>query len=197
MEEQHPEKNPIETHAVDKATSISLALDDYEDLFSDFDPRPYSERSLSEDFLHELKRAAMSKEEKGLSLVMLLPKERHSAAHEHLILERLKGHFRHHHRLLEEKRKEVTKTGAWMVGLGIVFMFLATYMLVELKQNLWTAFIVVLLEPAGWFTFWEGLNLIVFRSKDVAPDLGFYRKMSGAKVSFVAVVPTPPPGTAK
>ena len=197
MEESHVEKTSSESHAIDKATSISLALDDYEDLFSDFDPRPYSERSLSEDFLHELKRAAMSKEEKGLSLVMLLPKERHNAAHEHTILERLKSHFRHHHRLLEEKRKEVTKTGTWMVGLGIVFMFLATYLLVEIKQTIWTAFIVVLLEPAGWFTFWEGLNLIVFRSKDVAPDLSFYRKMSGAKVTFVAVAPTPPPGTAK
>lgn len=197
MDDLSFEKIIGETHATDKASFISLALDDYEDLFSDFDPRPYSERSVSEDFLHELKRAAMSKEEKGLSLLMLLPKERHNAAHEHIILERLKSHFRHHHRLLEEKRKEVTKTGAWMVGLGIVFMFLATYMLVELKQNLWTAFIVVLLEPAGWFTFWEGLNLIVFRSKDVAPDLSFYRKMSGAKVSFLAVAPTPPPGAGK
>src|SRR5579883_721342 len=133
MDDPHIEKKPTEAHAVDKATSISLALDEYEDLFSDFDPRPYSERSLSEDFLHELKRAAMSKEEKGLSLFLLLPKDKHNAAHEHIILERLRGHFRHHHRLLEEKRKDVAKTGAWMFALGVVFMFLATYLLVELK----------------------------------------------------------------
>lgn len=196
MEEPTLDKTLSGFPGVPKATSISLALDDYEDLFSDFDPRPYSERSVSEDFLHELKRAAMSKEEKGLSLVMLLPKERRNAAHEHIILERLKSHFRHHHRLLEEERKKVTKTGAWMVALGIVFMFLATYLLVEFKQNLWTAFVVVLLEPAGWFTFWEGLNLIVFRSKDVAPDLLFYRKMSGAKIAFVPI-PHPAPGAPK
>ncbi|HJT25680.1 MAG TPA: hypothetical protein VJ873_13980, partial [bacterium] len=190
MEDLSHEITSLESHPVDKASFISLALDDYEDLFSDFDPRPYSERSLSEDFLHELKRAAMSKEEKGLSLLLLIPKERHNAAHEHTILERLKNHFRHHHRLLEEQRKKVTKTGARMVALGVAFMFLATYLLVEIKQNLWTAFIVVLLEPAGWFTFWEGLNFIVFRAKDVAPELSFYRKMSGAKVSFMVMAPT-------
>ncbi|MBI2151367.1 hypothetical protein HYU21_01420, partial [Candidatus Woesearchaeota archaeon] len=31
--------------------NISLVLDSYDDIFSDFDPRDYSEKALSEDFL--------------------------------------------------------------------------------------------------------------------------------------------------
>ena len=34
---------------------ISLWLDDYDDLFSDFDSRNYLKRRVSEDFLEELK----------------------------------------------------------------------------------------------------------------------------------------------
>ena len=31
--------------------NISLVLDSYDDLFSDFDPRDYSQKALSDDFL--------------------------------------------------------------------------------------------------------------------------------------------------
>ena len=37
-------------------TQISLWLDDYADIFSDFDPRPFSQRALSDDFLNEAKK---------------------------------------------------------------------------------------------------------------------------------------------
>ncbi len=197
MPEQSPDKDGSEFPGAAKATSISLALEDYEDIFSDFDPRPYSERSLSEDFLYELQRAAFNKEESGLVVTLLLPKEERNAAQEKVILERLKSHFRRLHRRLEDKRKGEVKTGAWMVALGVAFMFLATYILYEIKQTLWTAFIVVLLEPAGWFMFWEGSSLILFKAKEVAPELTFYRKLSGAKITFAAIAPTPAPGAAK
>jgi hypothetical protein len=167
-----------------EASLVSFSLDDYADLFSDFDPRPYSERMLSEDFLYELKRASVDKEEAGLALIFLLPKEKRNAGHEHTIKERLRGHFKRHLRRMEEKIKGERKTGFRMVVLGIVFMFLATYFLFYTEKNAWMNFVVVLLEPAGWFTFWEGLNLIVFRTKEIAPDLGFYRKMTSAKISF-------------
>jgi len=36
----------------------------------------------------------------------------------------------------------------------------------------------ILTEPAGWFFFWEGLNLTLFEPKRIKPDLEFYRKPS-------------------
>ncbi|HUO57751.1 MAG TPA: hypothetical protein VMV05_06195 [bacterium] len=174
-----------------KASPISFALDDYEDIFSDFDPRPYLERMLSDDFLYELKRAALGKEEKGLVLTLLLPKEKRNPGHEKVIVERLRGHFRRNYRRRAEKVKSETWKGGVMVGLGVAFMFIATWLLLEFEKTLWSSFVVVLLEPAGWFTFWEGLNLILFRREEGAPDLDFYRKMAGVKIGFGSA-PTPP-----
>jgi hypothetical protein len=185
MDTQAPPKDDSGFSGATKATTITLALDDYEDLFSDFDPRPYSERSLSEDFLFELKHAALYKEERGLTLTLYLPKEKSVPDHEKVILERLRDHFRRHHKLLRLKRKSEIKNGIKMVILGVAFMFLATYILYEFKQTFLTSFIVVLLEPAGWFTLWEGMNMILFHVKEITPDLEFHRKMSGAKIAFV------------
>ena len=36
-------------------SSVHIALDDYDDIFSDFDISPYNQRALSKDFLDELK----------------------------------------------------------------------------------------------------------------------------------------------
>jgi len=113
-----------------------LGLDEYDDIILDFDARPYAQRMLSEDFLHELKRASLGQE---------------------------------------------------MVAVGIVCMLVATYLLTALQPTLWRSFIVVLLEPAGWFTLWEGLSQLLFYSKDTKPNLVFYRKMSNAKIGFVSV----------
>ncbi len=169
-----------------KASPISLSLDDYEDIFSDFDPRPFSERMLSDDFLHELKRASIDKEESGLGLVFLLPKEKRNPSQEPLIKDRLRDHFKRGRRRLQERAAKERRTGIQMVVLGVVFMFLATYVLSNGPKNLWMTFVVVLLEPAGWFTFWEGMNLIVFEARELTPDLTFYRKMTGARISFLS-----------
>lgn len=36
--------------------SIQIALDHYDDIFSDFDPSPFSQRMLSDDFLKEMQK---------------------------------------------------------------------------------------------------------------------------------------------
>jgi hypothetical protein len=166
------------------ASSIGLALDDYEDIFSDFDPQPYSRRLLSEDFLRELKRASLDREEKGLVLTLEMPKAKRNPTHEKVILERLKGHFRRHYKRSLERLRARRKVGLRMVVLGVAFMFLATYLLFRFRDSLWSAFVVVLLEPAGWFTFWEGLNLVIFEAQEAVPDLGFYLQMAGARIVF-------------
>ena len=57
-----------------KEANISLIINNYNDIFSSFDPRSYLEKALSDDFLQECKRAARDKEE-GIELRILVPKK--------------------------------------------------------------------------------------------------------------------------
>ena len=68
--------------------NISLVLDSYNDIFSDFDPRDYSEKALSEDFLSECKRAARDKEN-HIELRLLIPIKKRNSTHENKIRKRL------------------------------------------------------------------------------------------------------------
>ncbi|HVM31500.1 MAG TPA: hypothetical protein VMU88_00055 [bacterium] len=175
----------------DRSHSIRLALDDYDDIFSDFDPQPYAERMLSDDFLYELKRAALDKEEGGLALTLLMPREKRNAAQEKVILERLKGHFRRRHRRLEDRAKADKRAGLRMAALGLIFMGLAAWLLSLAERTLWVSLSLVLLEPAGWFIFWEGGELLLSQAREINPDLVFYRKLSGARILFMPAPSNP------
>ena len=55
MEIFKKEMSDEEKQKILEMSEISLILDTYDDMFSSFDPRPYSQRALSEDFLSEAK----------------------------------------------------------------------------------------------------------------------------------------------
>ena len=158
-----------------KKGEVSLALDDYEDIFSDFDPRPYSHRALSVDFLDEARRATRELGEEGIELNFLIPATKRNTEKEKLIKARLNEHFKKHKDMLAKDHKKIFMQGFYFILFGIAFMFVAAYILFyyHTSISLLKEFLVVLLEPGGWFLFWEGLYLMIFETKKVRPDLIF------------------------
>lgn len=158
---------------------IVLRLEHYNDIFSDFDIRPYSKRALSIDFLDEIKRATSDKENGAVELIFHVPEKDRDEGMETTIRGRLVEHFKRHHHLLAEEKKRITKLGIWMVAMGVVCMVAATFVVFEdPSRNLLLSFLVVFLEPAAWFLLWEGMDQIIFNSKSLDAELNFYRRMS-------------------
>jgi hypothetical protein len=165
------------------SSEIPLWLDDYNDLFSDFDPRSYSHRALSQDFLEELKRASRDKPKK-VRLGLLVPRAKRNLKEEFVIKKRLREHFMKHFIRSKKEHNKIVKEGVLFLTLGVAFMVLTTYILIRGNLNNFLTFLSVFLEPGGWFLFWEGLYLIIFESRKKHPDLKFYKKMSRIKTEF-------------
>ncbi len=164
---------------------ISLWIDDYNDIFSDFDPRPYSERALSVDFLDEANRATRDKASGQIVLKLLVPKNKRKINDEHTIKKRLKEHFKKRLKLARDEIKKLKRNGSFFMLAGILLMLSATFVLFKFSEEYFlTSFLIILLEPAGWFFFWEGLNLIIFESKKLKPNLEFNEKMEKCDLLF-------------
>ncbi len=171
---------------VAKHGNISLAIESYNDIFSSFDPRGYGERSLSDDFLNECKKAA-SEIDENIELRFMIEKAKRNVSDELKIRRRLKQHFQRHVKIKEKEIHNLIMKGIYFVIAGIIFMFAATYLLYTYPEaTLLSSFFVILLEPAGWFSFWEGLDMIVFEAKKKRPDYEFYKKMSSAEIFFLS-----------
>ena len=170
-------------------SEISLLLDTYDDLFSDFDPRPYSQRAISEDFLAEALRATREKATEQIELKFLIPlsgKNGRSISTEHIIRKRLKEYFKKREEYATKEVNAMIQQGTYFIIIGLIGMAAATLMLVKKAETSYIAsFLVILLEPAGWFFFWEGLHIILFESKHLKPKVEFNRKMSKADIKFI------------
>ncbi len=166
----------------EEAYEVILQLDDYDDIFSDFDMRPYSKRALSIDFLDEIKRATGDKSIGAVELLLHTPHAQRNEAHELVIKERLAAHFKRHFDLAKKDKFHVLRRGWGMVFVGIAFMIAATFVAHEgADESLLLSFLLIFLEPAAWFLLWEGMDLVIFHSKTITPELDFYRKMSHEK----------------
>lgn len=163
--------------------NISLILDTYDDIFSDFDPRPYSNRALSDDFLIECKRAARDKaENQGIELRLLIPKTKRNKNEETKIKKRLKDHFTKHAHQKQREVKTERRNGAIWFLIGTALIISAT--LLYTRGGFMSNLLVIMLEPAGWFTVWTGLEKIFINFKEKHPDFEFYQKMSKVEITF-------------
>ncbi len=169
-------------HITAESHEIILQLDHYDDIFSDFDMRPYSKRALSVDFLSEIKRATGGEDIGAVELLLHAPHSERNEAHEAVIKERLAAHFKRHFDILKKDKLQILRRGWSMVLLGVVSMIAATLVAHKgVEDTILYSFLLIFLEPAAWFLLWEGMDLVIFQSKTVTPELEFYRKMSHEK----------------
>jgi predicted phage tail protein len=175
-------KSDIEKYE-ESGAGIPLVVDSYDDIFSDFDPRPYSDRALSGDFLLECKKASVEKKDK-IRIKIFLPKGKRSGLEEIKIKKRLKDHFNKHFR---EKRKEISgmkMEGAFWIFMGAIMMVIGAFFLGKQDLSFAVHLLITLVQPAGWFFLWEGLAKILLSPHEKMPDFNFYKKMANSEISF-------------
>lgn len=163
---------------------VKLWLDSYDDLFSDFDPRPYSKRTLSDDFISQAKKVTREQSGQHFILQLLLPASLRERKQEEIIAQRLPLFFKRIYSQLKDERRRTKKKGFKLVAAGIVFMVLGGYISFSNPEGFHIHLLLIVFEPAGWFLFWSGLDLLLEFSEKTKPDLRFYSEMAQTKIIF-------------
>lgn len=167
--------------------NISIWLDTYDDIFSDFDPRPYSERVLSDDFLTEVRKVCKEKEEPIHELKLLIPAHKRNADDEVIITKRLHNQFKKNDQLYEKQYIQVFRKGVLFTLLGMLLMLAASYLSSLRSAVFHINVLLVISEPSGWFLVWSGLDTIFYTSKQHKKEFDFYSKLSRSKIAFFSI----------
>jgi len=183
---QKAEKEKLKQQELIEKFKISLWLDNYNDIFSDFDPRPFSQRALSDDFLNEAKKASKEKVSGQIELNLLIPEKERNLEQEKIVRKRLHEHFKRHFNLLKEEVWRIRRNGLILVLTGFSMMVGAAYLYSADSLRLAINFLFVLLEPGGWFITWYGLDKIFYDAGLKKPDLNFYEKMAKSEIGFLS-----------
>lgn len=184
MEEESNTEASEDPKIILREKNISLILDSYDDLFSDFDPRPYSARGLSDDFLIECRRAVRGKKTESpiLELRLLVPKNKRRITKEAMIKKRLKDYFQNQ---AKEKQKEMTQTrreGAKWLFIGFSLSLISSFLIIQ-KDFLFSLPLIIT-EPGGWFSLWTGLDKLFIEPKGKKPELEFNNNMAKMIIKF-------------
>lgn len=164
---------------------VAIALDCYDDLFSDFDIRCFRERAISRDFLDELRvRMRKAQRRSGFEMVLLVPAQDRVAADEELIAERLRSFFKERsaHYQREDGRSKLRSF--LLVGTGLALSLGAN--LIEGRFDALPLFKDFLLIPA-WFFVWNGLDLFLRNRGEIGVKREYYRVLAFARITFADI----------
>lgn len=165
-------------------SEISIWLDNYDDMFSDFDPRPYAKRTLSDDFFVQVRKVTKGRYKEQMCLKLLLPERIREVEIEEIIAKRLHDYFSINFEQLQKERKQIIVKGITLTITGFLIMFIAGILSFKNQQSFLTHLILILCEPAGWFLLWMGLDQLVYYSGKTKKELDFFTKMANAEIGF-------------
>jgi hypothetical protein len=166
-------------------SEIGVVIDTWDDIFSDFDPRPLGERTVSGDFIDELKKRYKETGTGDFAITIYAPFSLKSEESEKIVTHRLKKHFRY--KFLQKKKviNIIRIRGILFVFAGICalsFLTLATYY--KFISELTIQIVGIVLMPLGWFGLWEGFSKLVDTSPVVIQDEKLFGKLSKAAYHF-------------
>lgn len=166
---------------------ISIWLDTYDDIFSDFDFRPYSEKALSDDFLKEVGKFCNEKEEKVNEVKLFLPANKRNSDDEKIITDRLTFYFKKSQNLLHLQSHNLWIKGGSFTLIGLILMLIASYISSLQSKHFLLNSLLVFFEPSGWFLVWAGLDIMFYTASKNKKELNFYNKLSRSKISFFSI----------
>ena len=167
---------------MDSKKTIIISLDNYEEMFDDFDISKIEERAFSYDFLLELKRRAFRVKEPS-KIILTIPKEKRKKQYEKIILRRLKHLFNAKMKMYNKRYKDTVKRGLTYFLIGVSFLLVSSY--VELLSNSSLSFLFsnFLLIPS-WFFVWSGLDKILESSEKYKKRAEFFKALYSSKIIF-------------
>jgi hypothetical protein len=95
----------------------------------------------------------------------------------------LKEHFHKHFREKQNEIKKIKLVGFFWFVLGVAVMIGESFLI--LYSGFISNLLKIILMPAGWFFFWEGLGKVFIYSKEKKPDYNFYKKMANVEITFL------------
>ena len=163
---------------------ISIWIDKYDDVFSDFDSRPFSERALSDDFLREVEKMTSHKSKGNMRLKFHVLDGQRSATSEEIIINNLNAHFRQISAELKAEQKQILRKGYQLLGFGFVTILVIFGLTNMFAENSYLHGVILMMEPIAWFTTWTGLDHVFQNSRKSQSALDFNSKMAFAEIAF-------------
>lgn len=180
-----------EIYKLDAASNlymIEVALDQYADIFNEWDPAPFKRRELDSELRIYLEESSEEIPNKyGIELCFTVPAAVRDQAIEADLRNGIENSFAYKIYFLA---KELRKTNVKMVRfvlVGFAFLWLAEISSQRVAPSEWPSILVEGLAISGWVFIWEAVYLFFFTNNESYQRYRTYRRLQHAPVIFQSV----------
>jgi hypothetical protein len=170
---------------IQEIQDIFIAIDSWDDIFSDFDPSPLSSRVLSEDFLMELKKRHRETQTGNFVITLYAPSVLKDEEIEKIVIKRLKQYFKFRYLSLTKEINLLRLKGGKFAFFGILSLILITLVTYfQVFDALTLELLGIVFMPLGWFGIWEGFSRLIEPSSLLKQDAELFNKLLKSNLKF-------------
>ncbi|WP_416672998.1 hypothetical protein [Egbenema bharatensis] len=181
-----------EIYSIDQSTGfymIEIALDQYSDIFNEWDPAPFKRRDIDPDL--QLYLEGSSEEiplRHPVELCFTIPPGRRDEKLEAEVQSGLKNSFAFKRYLL---KREIGKTNLQILRciiLGFAFLWFGSVFSEQYGERDFLSLMAEALFIGGWVFLWEAVSLFFFTERELFHRYRAYKRWQNAPVFFREVV---------
>ncbi|MFH1377511.1 MAG: hypothetical protein ABIH86_02015 [Planctomycetota bacterium] len=184
------ERDPIEQYRFDQQTGayiIDVALDQYEEIFNEWDPSPYKRRDVDPDLMSYLEACSNDIPlDSTIEIVFRIIEPKRNEEKEALVMAGLRSYFDSSYQLEVGKLRELHSRTVWCIAAAFVFLAAAVGMKkIEAMQDMF--FFMLLHEGitiGAWLFTWSTLSLFFFDSRTYRHDAKHWKRYSQSAIRF-------------
>ncbi|QQE66903.1 hypothetical protein GFS31_36070 [Leptolyngbya sp. BL0902] len=175
-------------YAIDPATNaymIEAALDDYGDIFNEWDPAPFKRRELDPDLQIYLEGSSDEISFRyPVELIFTLPAEKRCEATEQEVRVGLRNSFTFKLYVLRKEIRTINLLTLRYVLMGLGTLWAARLISVPAEAYAITSVLTEGLFIGGWVFLWEAVSLFFFSNRDIYQRYRTYTRLRDALVIF-------------
>ena len=164
---------------------IEVALDNYEDMFNEWDPAPFKRRDIDPDlrtFLDDCSREISLKH--PLAIAFFLPKGEIDPEKQQKCIEGLHTFFIFNRHLTERVIRYSRRTALRYLLIGLLFLLIAVGFDKQFEKTVLSGVLGQGLFIGGWLFVWEALSIIVFKGGTLNLRLKKWDRFLDAPITF-------------
>ena len=164
---------------------IEVSLDNYEDLFNEWDPAPFKRRDIDPDlrtFFEECSDEISLRH--PIAIAFFLPKAEIDYEKQAKCVEGLRNFFQFNRYLAEKEVKRSRKSALKYSAIGVVFLAVAVVFEHFFEKTVLFGILGQGLFIGGWVFMWEALTLIAFKNSELIHDMHEWERFLDAPIVF-------------
>ena len=178
-------------YTFDKSTNcymVEIALDQYTDIFNEWDPTPFKRREIDPDLRLYLEGSCEEIPRRyPIEICFLVPGKIRDELMEEESRLGLKNYFRFKIYFL---KKDLRKIYIQMLNysfIGFLFLWVGTRFSGDGQESIWLTILIEGIFIWGWVLLWEAASLFFFRNRELYDRYQIYQRLMNAPVIFVEV----------